>query len=132
MTHPSRQLCLSIKCPLAEAYRFTANPENLPKWAAGLSDATLKKSGEEWIANSPMGQVRVRFAKENSFGVIDHDVVLSSGEVNHNPFRLVKNGTGCEAIFTLFHLPGRTDEEFERDAAQVEMDLARLKRILEN
>ena len=39
--------------------------------------------------------------------------------------------TGSEVIFTLFRLPGMTDEAFARDAEWVERDLRALKALLE-
>ena len=129
--YPARQISVSIDRPADAVYRFAANPENLPQWAAGLSRASLVRDGDEWIAQSPMGTVKIRFAEDNAFGVIDHDVTLPSGEINHNPLRVVKNGTGSEIIFTLFRLPRMTDEDFEKDAAMVKQDLSRLKAILE-
>ncbi len=44
---------------------------------------------------------------------------------------MVANGSGSEVSFTLFRLPGVADEEFEADAAQVELDLKALKALLE-
>lgn len=43
---------------------------------------------------------------------------------------IVRNGDGCEVVFTLFRLPGVTDEAFERDAATIAHDLRTLKEIL--
>ena len=61
-----------------QVYEFASNPENLPKWAAGLS-GSIRKVNEEWIAESPMGRVKVKFAEKNKFRVWDHDVSLPSG-----------------------------------------------------
>ena len=41
-----------------------STPENLPKWAAA-SAALLKKVGEDWIAESPMGTAKIKFADKN-------------------------------------------------------------------
>jgi len=131
MTYPIRQISVSIERTAAEVYRFVANPENLPKWAGGLSQSTLEKEGDHWVADSPMGKVKVKFAETNAFGVLDHDVTLPDGEVNHNPLRVVPNQQGCEITFTLFHLPRMSEAEFEADAQQIEKDLKKLKSILE-
>lgn len=78
-----------------------------------------------------MGVVKIKFSEKNHFGVVDHDVILPSGEVNHNPLRVVKNGEGSEVIFTLYRLPRMSDEDFERDARMVEGDILRLREVLE-
>jgi len=130
MTHPARYIGLGINCPPDKAYEFASNPTNLPLWATGLG-GSVTKEGNAWIAESPMGRITIWFVKENEFGVLDHDVTLPSGQSFHNPMRIAKNGDGCEVIFTLYRLPGVTDDAFEKDAATIEGDLKKLKAILE-
>lgn len=131
MTFPVKQLSVSINRSASEVYQFAANPENLPKWAEGLSRSQIKKVNGKWIADSPMGEVKIRFTEENLFGVLDHDVTLPSGEKNHNPMRVVPNNDGCEVVFMLFHLPRMSRADFEHDAELVEKDLRKLKSLLE-
>lgn len=126
-----RNINVSIKRSPADVYDFTSNPENLPQWAEGLSGSTVTKSGDFWVSESPMGKIKIKFAEKNNFGVLDHDVTLPSGETNHNPFRVLKNGDGSEVIFTLYRLPKVSDQDFEKDAKQVEKDLKKLKSLLE-
>jgi uncharacterized protein YndB with AHSA1/START domain len=127
MTYPVRHITVSINRGPDEVYKFASDPLNLPKWAAGLSKSTMTKSGDEWIAESPMGKVKVKFTPQNSLGVIDHDVTIPSGEVVHNPLRVLKNGKGSEVVFTLYHRPEVSDQEFESDAKAVVKDLETLK-----
>jgi len=130
-TFPAKHISVTINRPSNEVYQFASNPENLPQWAAGLADTTLKKSGSEWVSNSPMGQVKIKFVDKNPYGVIDHDVVLPSGEVVHNPLRVVKNSVGSDVIFSLFQRTNMTEEEFNKDSELVKKDLQKLKSILE-
>lgn len=132
MTFPAKHISVSINRPVLDVYQFAANPENLPKWAEGLSRSTITKVDDGWVTDSPMGKVKIRFVKDNHFGVLDHDVTLSSGEINHNPLRVLKNGKGSEVVFTLFHLPRVSAADFDRDARLIEKDLKKLKSILEN
>lgn len=131
MTFPSRNISISINRGHDEVYRYISDPQNLPDWASGLAGSTLIKEGDQWISNSPMGKVKVKFCPQNSFGVVDHDVTLPSGEVNHNPLRVAKNNSGSEVIFTLYRRPGVTDKGFEKDYQTIEQDLRKLKGILE-
>lgn len=131
VTYPAKQISISIGKNVNEVYQYVSTPENMPRWAAGLSQAELVKSGDEWIADSPMGKVKVRFAEKNKFGVVDHDVTLPSGEVNHNPLRVVKNADGSEVIFTLYRRPKMSDADYESDVKAVTKDLQKLKQILE-
>lgn len=130
--YPAHHISVSVNKSRAEVYDFASDPQNLPQWASGLSGAAIKKSGDEWVCDSPMGQVKVKFAPKNTFGVMDHDVTLPSGEVNHNPFRALVNGKSTEVVFTLYRLPRMNDADFQHDAATIETDLKALKRILES
>lgn len=115
-----------------DVYDFTSNPKNLPLWAAGLTSSELKKEGDSWLAEAPFGQVKIRFAERNTFGVMDHDVEFDSGLISHNPMRVMPNGLGSEVVFSLFKRPDMSDDDFTRDQQAVEKDLARLKSLLES
>ena len=78
-----------------------------------------------------MGTVKVKFAEKNKFGVLDHDVTLSSGTKFYNPMRVFPNNDGSELVFTVYRRPDVLDQEFAADAAAVEKDLAKLKTLLE-
>lgn len=126
----TRHVSVTIDRPPEQVYALASNPENLPRWASGLG-GSIRESGGEWIAEGPMGQVKIRFAPPNDLGVLDHDVTLPTGETVHNPMRVVPNGTGSELTFTLFRRPEMTGDEFEQDAETVRKDLLTLKAILE-
>ena len=130
MTHQVRHISVSIDRPPDEVYSFVSNPGNLPKWATGLG-GSIKKVNGEWIADSPMGKVKIKFAEENKFGILDHEVVLESGVTINNPMRVIANGKGSEIFFTLIRQPEVSDEKFEQDAEWVEKDLRILKGLLE-
>ena len=55
---------------------------------------------------------------------------LPTGETVDNPLRVLSHPEGAEAIFIL-RRTALSDEQFDRDAAMVEADLARLKALLE-
>ena len=129
--HDVQHISVSIALPTAEVYEFASDPRNLPKWASGLARSEVRQDGDEWVADAPMGKVRVKFAERNSFGVMDHDVKLESGIVVHNVMRVIPNGEGSEFVFTLIRQPGTPDEEFAKDKATVENDLKTLKGLLE-
>lgn len=126
----SRHLSTVIAATPAAVSAFAAEPENLPKWAAGLAEAEVKREGDLLVVESPMGQVTVKFVSFNDFGVLDHDVTLPTGVVVTNPLRVLAHPEGSEVVFTLRQLD-MSNEDFERDAAMVVADLARLKAILE-
>ena len=73
----------------------------------------------------------VRFSESNAFGVLDHWVSPPSGVQIYIPLRVVKNGTGCELVFTLFRQPDMDHARFEADAQWVMRDLKAAKQLLE-
>jgi hypothetical protein len=109
---------------------LASNPAKLPEWAAGLG-GSIEQVGDDWIADSPMGKVKVKFIESNEYGVLDHEVTLPSGEKVYNPMRVFPNGRGSEVVFTLYRLPGMDEQSFRADARLVEADLLKLKDILE-
>jgi hypothetical protein len=125
-----KNISVSIHRPPRDVYAFITNGENVPRWAEGLGTAIRRLDGE-WMAEGPVGRVRVRFTPPNDLGVADHDVVLESGVTVHNPIRVVPNGSGSTVIFTLLRQPGVSARQFEQDAKAVEKDLGTLKAILE-
>lgn len=130
-TLPARIIHCSIARDWRQVYAFASRPEKISLWAAGLASG-LTPDGTDWIADGgPIGEVRVRFAPKNDFGVIDHTVMMPDGRVVHNALRVVPNGDGAEVMFTLLRLPGMDDAAFETDAAQVARDLETLKELME-
>lgn len=125
-----KHISQNIQADPKKVYDFAAKPENLPKWAGGLSN-TITKSGNDWIADSPMGKIKIHFAEKNPFGVLDHDVTLPDGTSVHNPMRVLPALKGAEVVFTLFKRDEMSEEEFRKDAETVAQDLLKLKKLLE-
>ena len=129
-TFPVEHITLSINCPADKVYDYASNGANLPQWASGLSKG-VESFGHDWIADSPMGKVRVRFVEKNKLGVMDHFVTLPTGETFANPFRVIPNKSGCELVFTLFRHEGMSDSAFDADRSTIKKDLQTLKFIIE-
>jgi hypothetical protein len=125
-----RTLSIAIDRPAAEAYEFLSAPENFPKWASGLA-GSLRRVGDEWIADTPEGRAVVRFSERNVHGVLDHSVTLPRGVTIYVPLRVVPKGEGCELVLTLFRRPDMSEERFAADAEWVMRDLGAAKRLLE-
>ena len=111
-------------------YKYMADPANLPIWAPSFVKS-IEKQDSSWIADTSLGQARLRFAPANEFGILDHDVELPSGSF-HNPMRVIPNGTGCEVLFTLVQLPSVSDEQFQIDMDRVRADLNKLRTVVEH
>jgi pimeloyl-ACP methyl ester carboxylesterase len=127
----SRTVSVTIGRPPGKVYEFASNPENLPKWAKGLG-TSVSKQGADWIVDTPQGPMKIRFAENNAFGVLDHHVTTTAGSEVYVPIRVLPNGTGSEVIITLFRSPDMTDEKYAEDMRTVERDLRTLKDLLES
>jgi hypothetical protein len=129
--HEARHIAEWIDAPADAVYAYASDAAHVPEWAPGLG-TSVERDGDDWFVEMSIGRVGLRFAPPNELGVLDHWVTLPSGEVFYNPMRVVSDGDGCEVVFTLRRRDGMTDAEFERDAAAVTADFARLKRLLES
>lgn len=131
LVQPVRHISVGISRPLDQVRAFLAEPANFPKWASGLGHSFRHVAGMEWLAETPMGPMRVRFSAPNAYGVLDHTLIPENGEEMHNPMRVFANGEGSEVVFSLLQRPGMSDEDFARDADWVSRDLQALKALLE-
>lgn len=121
---------ISIRRLPVEVYSYLVETRNLPDWSAFI--AAIRPSGDEWIATTPEGEVRIRFSPRNDFGILDHWGSPQPELTVYVPMRVVPNGPdGSEVIFTAFRLPGMTDEQCARDVDLVRSDLASLRKALE-
>ncbi|RDJ22359.1 SRPBCC family protein [Bosea caraganae] len=127
----ARHLGIAIERPIEEVYGFLAEPRNFPKWAEGLGHSFKHVEGMTWLAETPMGPMRILFSEPNPYGVLDHAVIPETGAAMHNPMRAVANGSGSEVVFTLYKRPEMSDDAFAGDADWVMSDLRRLKALLE-
>lgn len=127
----SRHISQVIHREPAVVYAFASDPDNLPRWAGGLAQGEVRREGEALVVDSPMGRVSVRFVETNPYGVLDHDVTLPTGEVVHNPLRVLAHPEGSEVVFTLRQRE-MTNEEFDADTASITDDLHALKELLES
>ena len=65
--HEFEHISIYIARPPAEVYEFASDPRNLPRWAAGLARSEVRRDGDEWIADAPFGNVRMRFVPAELF-----------------------------------------------------------------
>ncbi|EYT49956.1 hypothetical protein JOD52_000966 [Brachybacterium muris] len=127
----TRHVTTIIDRPAAEVYDFVRDPQNLPRWAAGLGGTDVQHEVEQWSMNTPMGRVLISFVPENPYGVLDHSVTLPTGESTLNPMRVISvDDQRSEVIFSL-RRAAMSEDEFEADAEAVAEDLAELTEILE-
>jgi len=127
----SRTVSISIKRRPEEVYEYLVDPANFPKWSVFIKE--IRKEGNEWIATTPESTVRIRFTLRNEFRILDHYVTVSPQLQVYVPMRVLASPENdSEVIFTVFRLPGMSEEQYKDDIEMVLTDLARLKRVLED
>ncbi len=130
-TVKTKHISVTVSISSENVYTYLSDPKNFPEWASGLCKSISPIEGNEWLIDSPMGLVKVRFSEKNSFGVLDHYVTLSPDNTVYNPMRVLANAEGSEVVFTLFQVPGMSDEKFQEDSEWVLKDLNKLKELME-
>lgn len=129
----AQTLSISINRPADAVYNFMRDINKLPAWAAGLCLSIVKSTGENtWLIHTPTGEATVRLTEQNKFRIMDHYVQIGYDPEIYIPIRVLENGEGSEILFTLFRLPGMTDERYEQDRQAVQKDLDTLKKLLES
>ncbi len=125
----ARTVSISIQRAADAVYAYLSDPANMPRWSLFIK--AVARDADEWVATTPDGMVRMRFAGPNELGVVDHRVRVNPQLEVYVPFRVVPNQEGSEVLFTVFRLAGMSDKQFADDVAMVTTDLRRLKDVLE-
>jgi uncharacterized protein YndB with AHSA1/START domain len=129
----SRTISVEIDAPATEVYRCVRDPDQLPKWAAGICKSVTIVDGVWHVdTGTELGTVVLAFCEDNPHGVLDHRVTLPNGHSQDNPMRVIANGEGSELMFTVFQAEGMSDEAFVRDVQAVTRDLKTVKMLLES
>lgn len=128
----SRTVSVEIDAPPQTVYRCVRDPDQLPRWAAGICKSVTVQNGIWHVdTGSELGTVLLAFCPDNEFGVLDHRVTLPDGKSQNNPVRVIANGDGSELMFTVFQTEGMSDAAFIKDVQAVTRDLKTIKALLE-
>ncbi|WP_224387756.1 SRPBCC family protein [Pseudonocardia sp. ICBG1293] len=112
-------------------HAFARDPRNLPRWAAGVGARIEERDGRWIVPGGPLGEIEIRFAADEAWGVLDHEVLTADGRRFHNPVRVVEHPDGAEVVFGVRRTPGAPDADHAADVAAVLADLERLRDLLE-
>lgn len=58
--HHVEHISIYINRVPGDVYAFASNPENLPRWAAGLARSEVKREAGAWVAHAPFGLLMMR------------------------------------------------------------------------
>lgn len=119
-----------IQTPPEKAYAFLADPMNWPQYAVvNLRSVSPGQNG--WfkaVTKFGEGQLKINGVKE--LGLFDH--VWKDPQASWQVYsRVVPNGDGSTVTMTLFQPPVMSDEQFDHAMKEMDVEMAKLKEILE-
>ena len=114
-----------------EVFAYLADARNWPQWAV-VNVLAIEATSDPawWQLTTPRGTGELRIRGDAATGVLDHDFRDPQAAWTVHA-RVVANGRGAEFLITLFQPSVLDDEEFDRQAALLDTELATLKRTLE-
>ncbi|MGH9467726.1 MAG: hypothetical protein ACRD1Y_10265 [Terriglobales bacterium] len=120
-----------MACDPQAAFDFLADLGNWPQWAV-VNVLSTRRTDEPdwWDMVTPRGAARLRIRADASHGILDHDFVDAQASWTV-PARVIRNGAGAEFMITFFQPPGFTDAFFDEQIKLVDIELTRLKELLE-
>lgn len=120
-----------IACDPHAAFEFLADLGNWPQWAVVNVLSTHRTDDPDWWDMvTPRGTARLRMRADASHGILDHDFV--DAQVSWTvPARVIRNGDGAEFMITFFQPPEFTDTFFDDQIQLVDIEMAKLKTVLE-
>jgi hypothetical protein len=115
-----------------DVFEYLADGTNWPQWAIVNVKSITKPMDSAWLdmvsINGP-GHLRIR--SDAGSGILDHD--YEDSQANWTvPARVVANGRGSEFMMTFFQPNTFTDAFFDEQIGLVDIELAKLKQILES
>lgn len=121
---------IDIQAPPEKVYAFLVNPMNWPQYAVvNLRSVSPGQNG--WfkaVTKFGEGELKVDGVKE--LGVFDH--VWKDPQATWKVYsRVVPNGEGSTVMMTLFKPPAMSDQQFDHSMEEMDIEMAKLKEILE-
>ena len=119
---------ISIRKDYESVFDYISNPLNQKEWAINFIE-DVKTTDSGFIAQTPFGETPIKFRSDVTTGIID--IFMGAGK-HPTPTRLVKNGGGCEYIFTLRKPANMLEEAWQKEGIPgLVEELEMLKSILE-
>jgi hypothetical protein len=122
---------VTIERDADEVYEYAANPANFAEWATSFCQS-VRESEAGWCIETTEGEMTLRFAERNPYGIMDHYVASAGGPERANHARVVPAGNGSRVIFTVFQAKDPLDLPLALGCRNVSEDLQMLKSVLES
>lgn len=121
---------VDIQAPLARVFGFLADPMNWPRYAV-VNLREVSPGADGWCkAVTKFGEGEIKVTPVEELGILDH--IWKDPQASWKVYsRAVPNGSGTTVMFTLFQPGIMTDAQFDDSMAQMSIEMAELKAVLE-
>ncbi|MFY9803763.1 MAG: hypothetical protein WA211_11530 [Candidatus Acidiferrales bacterium] len=121
---------VDIQASPDKVFAFLANPINWPQYAVvNLRSVSPGQNG--WFkAVTKFGEGELKINPVKELGVFDH--IWKDPQATWQVYsRVVANGDGATVMMTLFQPPVMSDQQFDQAMKEMEIEMQKLKEILE-
>lgn len=117
-----------------------AKPEKVWSFVADLNNWKLfsdfaknieQISDKEWVTHTSQGDVKIYPKFDKKRLLLDHKVVIASGEEQFIPYRVVPNGDGSELMMTNQQTATVSDKDYQQQLRWMKEELQTIKTTLE-
>jgi len=124
----SRTVTTVLPAPKAQVFGYLSEIENLPLWATDFARELKVVDGRHKVVNG-LGEFFFRIEADERTGVIDMLAGPTETEMALFPTRVVGLPDGRSAFtFTMFQVPGSSDELFESQHASLLHEFENIER----
>ena len=133
MSKPARVAIktINIEASFEKVFGFLANPLNWPRYAV-VNLKSVEPGKDGWFVTETRfgsGELKINAVREH--GIFDH--VWRDAQATWNvPARVVRNNHGSTVEILIFQPPTMSDFQFDTAMAEMEIELRKLKEILES
>lgn len=119
-----------IQAAPERVFAFLADPMNWPQYAV-VNLRAVSPGEDGWFhAVTKFGEGKIKVNGAKGFGILDH--TWQDPQATWDAYcRAVPNGDGATVMFTLFQPPGMDDRQFDDAMKDMDIEMAKLKEILE-
>lgn len=121
---------VDIRAPFEKVYAFISDPLNWPKYAI-VNLRSVKSGKDEWfktVTKFGEGELKMNLVKD--LGIFDH--TWKDPQASWTvPARVIRNGDGATVMMTIFQPPVMSDTQFDVAMKEMDLEMTKLKEILE-